>query len=453
MLDPSPEDRKQAFRAAIQRFLEERLAAKLDKRPPDDPERAAIVAQHQPAAWLADAACRVAQIQAVTHSLKPIHPDARGTNLYCPPAGLPPRPEVGSHLLQADFPVDVVGNAAALDVYKFLRIEVASRSLLDYLLAADPDLLAALDGDAKQAAALATAFASLVEPRGRPASHTLAKQLYWLHGDDPGDDAGYLLLAPLFATSLAHVLHERIRADRFGEEAKAARQARSKRASHSHGFSEYPDLAVQRQGGTKPHNLGQLNSERRGENYLLASLPPFWRSAAVRPVLRMASVLPRVYGQRPLVRETVAALRKFLGSNPDPTMATRDRRDAYIGTLIDELVSMARELQEQLPDDWTADPDCVLVEAEKLWLNPARAFADPEFDHAWQWMDWPREIGQRFGNWLKHELLPLELPFGEVEAREWRKELLADEEHWAGDLHRWRTRLEVPHHIPTGAAP
>ncbi len=50
------------------------IAAKPDKRQPDDPERDAVVAHFQPSVWLDGAVRRVGQIQALTHSLKPIHP-------------------------------------------------------------------------------------------------------------------------------------------------------------------------------------------------------------------------------------------------------------------------------------------------------------------------------------------------------------------------------------------
>ena len=141
-MSESPQDRRSQFRAAIQQFLRERLEGKLDKLGDDDPKRAELLVQFAPEAWLADAAKRVAQIQTVTHSLKPIHPEARGTNLYCPPASLVSRPEVGSHVLGADFAGDVVGNAAALDVHKFLRVVVEGRPLLVWLQQADADAVA-----------------------------------------------------------------------------------------------------------------------------------------------------------------------------------------------------------------------------------------------------------------------------------------------------------------------
>src|SRR5256885_10965191 len=65
---------------AIATFIQERLKAKLDKLAEDDLKRQELLAQHQRDTWMEDAARRVTQIQAVTHSLKPIHPDARGTD-------------------------------------------------------------------------------------------------------------------------------------------------------------------------------------------------------------------------------------------------------------------------------------------------------------------------------------------------------------------------------------
>ena len=276
MKNEAPPADHASYCEAIAAFLQERLHAKLDKlKDEEDDKRQEVLAQHQPTAWLKDAARRVQQIQAVTHALKPIHPDARGTNLYVEPSTLPALAELGSHALGVRFVGDVVGNAAALDVYKLLKLEVHGRSLLTALLAHDADALAALHTDPQQAQALRDAFVSLTQPRAEsPSSHTLAKQLYWLTGSDACDDAHYTLLAPLYATSLAHAVHAQVQEDRFGEANKAARQARRERKMHDGVFHDYPGLAVQNMGGTKPQNISQLNSERRGVNYLLSSLPP-----------------------------------------------------------------------------------------------------------------------------------------------------------------------------------
>ena len=436
---------KAGYRAAISAFLQERLQAKLDKLKPDDPQRDEVIASFAHDVWLASAAKRVEQIQAVTHSLKPIHPDARGTNLYVEPRTLPPLAELGSHALGERFVGDVVGNAAALDVYKLLKLEVNGRSLLTALLAQDADALAALHTDPAQAQALRDAFVSLTQPRAEgPSSHTLAKQLYWLTGTDACDDAHYTLLAPLYATSLAHAVHAQVQEDRFGEANKAARQARRERKVHDGVFHDYPGLAVQNMGGTKPQNISQLNSERRGMNYLLSSLPPKWKVNAQRFPTHADSVFTRYFDSRPLVRQTVKTLRRYLESNPNPVKDTRDHRKELVDVLVDEMVNMAAELQHALPPGWTLDDPrfSALNEDEQTWLDALRAELPEEDDFANRWlaMEWPDAIGTRFGNWLNARLEG-KLSFSDIEFRAWKKELLTDEDGFSQQLRERRKRI------------
>lgn len=439
-----------SFRAAAHAFIRERLQAKLDKLGEEDPKRQELLAQHEPLAWLEDAARRVLQIQVVTHSLKPIHPDARGTNVYVEPAQLSPLAELGSHALGAEFVGDVVGNAAALDVYKFLKLQVGGKSLLAALLAEEQAALQALHEDPVQAKALRDAFVSITAARaGGPSSHGRAKQLYWLAGDDATDDAQYELLAPLYATSLAHAVYGELQEHRFGEPNKAARVARRERKPHDGVFHDYPGLAAQKMGGTKPQNISQLNSERGGLNYLLSSSPPAWAPSAMRLPGYAESVFERVFIARPEVRRTVRALRKFLASEPEPNLETRERRKAYTDALLDELVAFSGELLQLMPPGWSKDDERFkgLAYAEQLWLDPLRAEfkEEAQFASDWMYMDWPADIGKRFGAWLNHALGN---KFGLAEAREWRKELLTDEDGFKQHLRKLRNKLDAPHYIP-----
>ncbi|WP_265285409.1 type I-F CRISPR-associated protein Csy1 [Verminephrobacter aporrectodeae] len=434
-----------SFQAAVQAFIQERLQTKLDKLKEDDPERERLRARYQPAAWIEDAAQRVQQIQAVTHSLKPIHPDARGTQLYAEPSSLPTLSELGSHALGNAFDFDVVGNAAALDVYKFLKLEVNGRSLLTALQEEDASALRALHGDATQAKTLRNALLRLTQPRSdRTSSHTRAKQLYWLTGSDACADDGYELLAPLFATSLAHTVHTQVKDARYGKANKAARQARRERKAHGGVFVDYPGLAVQKMGGTKPLNISQLNSERGGVNYLLASLPPIWQPRRQRLPVNTDSVFKHLYPERPGVRNTVRALRRFLERDPRPNQATRERRAADIEKLVDELVMLATKLQQSLAPGWTRDDERFhkLARAEQLWLDPLRAELPGEDDFAkeWRWMDWPNTIGRFFANWLNAKLAG-QLPVGDVEAREWQRTLLVKDDGWRETLAEQRRRI------------
>lgn len=414
---PNPQ-RAAELRAAITTFLTERRDGKLEKLQPDDPKRTELQQQFDFTTWIDDAARRVGQIQAVTHSLKPIHPDAKGTNLYSPPTTLPAHKVVGSHTLGSDFASDVVGNAAALDVYKFLKVSHQGQTLLALMLKRDADLAAALSDDPAQAEAWMTAFSGITLPRGKAVSHTLAKQLYWLVGEDARQDDAYILLAPLYASSLAHRVFETINDDRFSDASKDARQAKREGLFSDRPVHEYPQLAVQKLGGTKPQNISQLNSERGGNNYLLASMPPIWQSRDVTPLLRTDSMFHR-FGRRPEVKTLVKALLGFLKSDPRTNLETRERRDAQVENLLDELIVFAAALRE-LPAGWSQQPDCELSPAEKHWLDPDGAAAAAEEAGVPLPTDSADEVSQAFARWLNQQLRD-PLPMGDPEYQHWRK--------------------------------
>lgn len=439
------------FRAAINEFLRDRLQTKLDKLAPDNPKRADLIAQHERGPWLEDAARRVKQIQAVTHSLKAVHPDARGTNLYVLPAELPAFDMVGSHILGNHSATDVVGNAAALDVYKLLKLEMNGRTLLQALIDNDPDAVQSLDDDPAKAQTLREAFTSLTSKReGGAVSHVRAKQLYWLVGDDAEDDAQYHLIAPLYATSLVHVVHEELQDARFGEANKLARHARRDALPHDGVYREYRDLAVQKLGGTKPQNISQLNSERGGINYLLSSLPPTWETRRNVLPANASSIFERAFGARPLVRVLIRKMQDFLLSDRPNNLQTRERREDLENRIVDELVAYAGELLKE-PPGWTRDRRFdELPDEEKLWLDPLRAELPEESDFAsrWLFMDWPAQIGKRFGKWLTARMADKLLHVGSVESRNWRDVLLSDDSSYMEHLRMLRERLDAPKYIP-----
>lgn len=412
-----------ALRAVINEFLAARYKDKLEavKEDANDPDaanrqREKLRQQFIPATWLEDAARRAEQIQAVTHSLKPVHPDAKGTNLYSPPSTLAALELVGSHCLGDAFAGDVVGNAAALDVYKFLKQAHEGRSLMALAVELDADLAAALSDDPAQAQAWLQAFAKLTEPRGRVTSHTLAKQLYWQTGDDVHANGSYHLLTPLYASSLAHRVYETLQDDRFSEAAKAARDARKANTFSERPVHEYPQMAVQQLGGTKPQNISQLNSERRGNNCLLASLPPVWRSTHLKPLHNTDSMF-HSYSHRPEVRQSVKALLIFLKTDPARNEITRSKRGAWVNLLIDEFLQFTAELRSLAPG-WSQTPQCKLSDSECRWLDAdGAAVTDAEMDRAPP-SDIPERISAAFANWLNAQLRN-PLPMGDPEFKEW----------------------------------
>ncbi|WP_303902224.1 type I-F CRISPR-associated protein Csy1 [Thiohalomonas denitrificans] len=415
MVVPESSISPESVRQVITQFLQERLQPKLDKlKEGEDDKREKLLEAHQPERWIYNAASRVGQIQQVTHAIKFTHPDARGTSLNAP--GNPQAGDllVGTHTLDEAAP-DIVGNAAALDVYKFLKLEVGGKSLLDLALEGDSALQAAFSDNAEQAKSWMEAFTGLIEPKGELASHRLAKQLYW-----PLGKGEYHLLAPLFPTSLVHRVVSGIRVDRFSEEAKAARKAYWDREPHPHGFCEYPDLAIQNFGGTKPQNISQLNSERYGENYLLAALPPTWYSTPVRTPLNTESVFDHVFERRKRVRILLRTLGDFLKGVQDiNNIRIRETRADLVGHLRDEALLFAAELHELKPG-WTVDEKCRLNAAEQCWLDPGRAAQDEAFATLCARGDWKEEVCRRFANWLNATLTSTRTPMGKDEAHEWQ---------------------------------
>lgn len=415
--ETATQDATDRIRRTITAFLQERLQPKLDKlKKGDDDARQRLLDEHQPAVWIADAARRSGWIQQVSHPIKFTHPSADGSSLSSAGNSQAGALEVGTHSLAGAEMPDVVGNAAALDVYKFLRLSVDGRSLLEFAIARDPALAEALSDDPTQAAEWMAAFAALPDPKGKSASHKLAKQLYW-----PVGNGTYHLLAPLFSSSLAHAVHQRIAKDRFSEAAKAAREAERMGKAHPQGYRDYPNLAIQSFGGSKPQNVSQLNSERRGQNYLLASLPPVWRSPAIHPPLKIETVFIRYFERRREVRRLVEGLKTFLYRVADVKNNERIRatRHQMVADLCDQALLMTAELRELEPG-WSVGAECRLNRAEQCWLDPDRRLMDEEFATDYRRGVWKDDVCLSFANWLNGRLKTGKTLFGGPEALEWK---------------------------------
>jgi len=424
-------DKGKVFRTAIAAFIEARREAKLKGKDED----AGAASKYDYTAWLADAARRVSQIQAVTHVLKATHPEARGSSLHVAPRKLAQQAEIGSHVLGEDFAEDVVGNAAALDVFKFLKLEIEGRRLLDWMQAGDRDLAAALHHDPATAQDWMRSFASLVREESEPVSHPMAKQVYWLVGNEAASDGDFHLLQPLFSSSLAHAVHADIQEARFGEANKRARQAFRNREPHEGTYRDYRNLVARKLGGTKPQNISQLNSERGGVNYLLASLPPTWALDRPRALLHLDSAMePLAYLRS--IRQPLDELKTFLLSDPPRNDETRQKRRSIEQELGAQLASFAAEARGRYEPGWTRSPDCRLPLCEQLWLDPERIDlplregheqADADFNAAYHRGEWPDEVAGRFANWINERLREAGLTtVGDAEYGHWAKQAIVD---------------------------
>ncbi len=141
----------------------------------------------------------------VTHALKFIHTDAKGSSIYAA-AMVNSSDEENSHYVStASIPssikIDVVGNAAALDVASLLQLEQNGESLIAVIARGDSSALQPFAESENQLSEWMNGFQQVLIPK-ELSSHTLAKQLYFPVGDNE-----YHLLSPLFASSLVQELY------------------------------------------------------------------------------------------------------------------------------------------------------------------------------------------------------------------------------------------------------
>ena len=370
--------------------------------------RQEIEHKHEVGHWLSDAASRAGQISLVTHALKYTHSDAKGSSIFSTAATTEANTLTTSSLLKPA--IDAVGNAAALDVAKLLQTEHDGDSLVAALQRGDHRALKALAENQEQLSQWLQGFGQVFTDK-QLSSHKLAKQIYF-----PVAPEQYHLLSPLYSSSLAQALYQRINHQRFGEQAKTIRQARKAGQWHQQPDISYPNLAVQNMGGTKPQNISSLNSGRGGRSYLLSCAPPQWQQVDKPP---SHDSIFRLQGEADYhTRDALNQLQHFLlrvkevKNNRD----IRKQRLIYLDQLIDQLFCYVAGIQN-LPSGWSEQSK--LRPAQQLWLDPYRAKTDPAFRRELEAGDWQSTIIDEFARWLNRRLKHETLIFGDAERREW----------------------------------
>lgn len=364
-------------------------------------------------AWLTDAADRAKQISMVTHAAKYTHGDAKGSGVYA-------RVEKGGSLAAPvlvhtgvldNASIDTVGNAAALDVASLLKLSEDGESLLTKIAKGDFSSLSKFSQNDSELTTWVAGFSQALEEK-EISSHKLSKQIYF-----PLDDGNYHLLGPLYASSVAQEVFNRINDTRYSDESKVLRKSRREGKYNNGVLVDYPNVAVQTFGGTKPQNISQLNSARGGKSYLFSCQPPEWKRELRVPLSKNA--FWAAYDRR--VWRTAKSLRDYLKrvEKRDSNRLMREIRTGYVDELIGELLQLAAEIQQlPIPAGWSSDSAITLF--EQYWLDPMRA--DESFQRERERMDWIDKIAERFSGWLNGQLNKSKvLAFGDVEFVEWKQ--------------------------------
>ncbi|WBA13605.1 type I-F CRISPR-associated protein Csy1 [Salinivibrio proteolyticus] len=391
-LEPLQKARDKALKAAASQ--EQEAIANADYAEKATP----IEAKFEPIQWVTDAATRAKQISLATHCPKFVHSDARASSMLVTENDKSESRYLTSYSL-TEKAIDAVGNAAALDVARFLKITVEGESLISQLQAGHISVLKPLTDDANLLETWRAGF-SLALGDQVLSAHNLIKQTYF-----PVNEGEYHLLCPLYSSSLAHTLYTKVRATRYGEKVKAIREAKNKQHYHPERLEAFPRTVKQTFGGSKPQNVSQLNSERHGEGFLLNAAPPSYQQQPEDPS-KQTSIFNRrlAYQTSHLIHD----FRSFLASltERDRNFATRYRRDHdFILPLTDLVFDYAARVQQQVPAGWSQGTDvqsCQLKREHALWLDVYNP--DDQFQRERDAQAWLDTVASDFAAWLLRQL-------------------------------------------------
>ena len=334
--------------------------------------------------WLPDAAKRVTQLSMVSHPSKFSHPSAKTSSVIAQAK------QINDGYLRSgnvSYPLDVFGNAAAMDVFKFLSLPLTEKlTVLDGFERQEESLKTLLVGADLDFETLGTEFLKIKATDTSVKTDHLVKQVYF-----PIEQAEYHLLSVLTPSGLITRLKQSIDTIRFSEETKQAKELRRKNEHHEIGYADIFDLTITAYGGTQPQNVSVLNSQNAGRAYLLSSCPPVLEKRAIR--------LPKTdfFAQclhRKNYQESFIQLHKFMQldlNNDDIRTAIRN----IIQFVIDQILVLASKTREYSVEGWSnQDYYASLPKLQRIWLDKIYQ-TEREEDH-----DWRDELSREIARWI-----------------------------------------------------
>lgn len=334
--------------------------------------------------WLPDAAKRVTQLSMVSHPSKFSHPSAKTSSVIAQAK------QINDGYLRSgnvSYPLDVFGNAAAMDVFKFLSLPLTEKlTVLDGFERQEESLKTLLVGSNLDFETLGTEFLKIKATDNSVKTDHLVKQVYF-----PIEQAEYHLLSILTPSGLITRLKQSIDTMRFSEETKQAKELRRKNEYHEIGYADIFDLTITAYGGTQPQNVSVLNSQNAGRAYLLSSCPPVLEKRAIR--------LPKTdfFAQclyRKNYQESFIQLHKFMQldlNNDDIRTAIRN----IIQFVIDQILVLASKTREYSTEGWSnQDYYESLPKLQRIWLDKIYQTERNEDS------DWRDELSREIARWI-----------------------------------------------------
>jgi CRISPR-associated protein Csy1 len=222
--------------------------------------------------WLPNAARRAGQISMSTHPCTFSHPSARKNKNGYVSSVLVNVGHINDGFLKSgnvSVATDALGNAAALDVYKFLTLIMEDgESLLTHIQHDSELAKKLLNIKSESYKNLKEGFLAMIESSAENITSSKIKQVYF------PVEVDYHQLSLLTNSGMVYQLRSQLDELRFSDEVKALRDTKRKNEFSKQGYSEIYGLTTIGYGGTKPQNISVLNNKNGGKAHLLSSLPP-----------------------------------------------------------------------------------------------------------------------------------------------------------------------------------
>lgn len=314
--------------------------------------------------WLPDAAKRAGQISIASHPCTFSHPSARkNKNGYVSSIIAKNKPSVDGFLRSGNVAVepDALGNAAALDVYKFLSLPMSDqRSLLVHIEQESELARQLLEVPTCDYQTLRDGFLKMIDSDQASVSSSKIKQVYF-----PVAEGEYHLLSLLTHSGHLFELRKRLDAMRFGELVKEARECKKANRFHPEGYQEIFGLTTIGFGGTKPQNISVLNNQNAGKAHLLPSIPPNLTPREIR--LPKTDFFKECFTAWQ-AKEVLEALHRLFKADYN-NINIRDGRDYRIQQYVDLVIEKMWQVRLFLTGHQGDLPSELPLE-QKVWLYP-----------------------------------------------------------------------------------
>lgn len=315
--------------------------------------------------WLPKAAKRVQQISISTHPCTFSHPSSRkNKNGYVTSIIAKAIPQADGYLRSGNTPVelDALGNAAVLDVFKFLSIMTGSGiTIFEHIRNNTEWAKALLNIKTESYDNLRNDFIAILSSHETMITSSKIKQIYFPIGGN------YHLLSILHNSGLMFELRSRIDNLRFSDAIKKGRELRRSNSYSECGFKEIYNVTTIGYGGTKPQNISVLNNQHGGKSHLLLSIPPlleqheikFPKQDFFKQTLRFSDcseIIQRLDNVFKIGRDGVVPLERV-----------RKGRDRCFGDLLDVIIQKMMALREVSANQFLEKSTKLLV-WQRIWL-------------------------------------------------------------------------------------